>query len=57
MLVKIKSSHLDSVIEGNIYCVFYDEVDGERYILDENGDQTLFDNMVFKYKQIEGKQS
>lgn len=52
MIAKIKASHLDSVIEGNIYRVFNDEANDERYIIDESGERVLFDKMIFKYDLI-----
>jgi len=54
MRVKIKSSHLDSIIEGNIYRVFHDGANDERYIIDEGGERVLFDKMIFKYECMDG---
>ena len=52
MLVKINSSLLDSVLTNNIYRVFNDDKNDERYIFDENREKVLFDGMIFNYELI-----
>ena len=52
MIVRITSSHVDSVAAGKIYRVFNDEANDERYIIDEHGERVLFDRMIFKYELI-----
>ena len=53
MLVKIKSSRLDSVTEGNIYRVFHDGANDERYIIDDGGERVLFGKMIFEYEGMD----
>lgn len=52
LIVKIKSSLLDSILLDNIYRVFEDAKNDERYIVDANGERVLFDKMLFKYEVI-----
>ncbi|MBK6903843.1 MAG: hypothetical protein IPH04_13840 [Saprospirales bacterium] len=52
MVVRAISSHLDSVKQGNIYRVFDDVANDERYIVDENHDKVLFDENIFKWELL-----
>jgi len=39
-------------ISDNIYRIFNDEANDERYLIDEHGEKVLFDRMMFKYELI-----
>ena len=52
MLVKIKSSLLDTISPDKIYRVFNDEENDERYVFDENSEKVLFDKMLFNYELV-----
>ena len=52
MLVKVISSRLDTIKEGQIYRVFDDKKDDERYVVDEEGEMVLFDQNIFKWEVL-----
>lgn len=52
MVVKATSSHLDSIKPDNIYRVFDDTANDERYIFDDNREKVLFDENIFNWEVI-----
>jgi len=50
MMVKVVSSRLETIKSGNIYPVFDDKKDDERYVIDEAGGMVLFDQSIFKWE-------
>ncbi len=52
MIIKIKTSLLDTVTKDKIYRVFNDSDNDERYIIDEKDRKVLFDRTIFNYEII-----
>ena len=52
LLVKVVSSVLPSVEAGEVYRVYDDAKQDERYILDKNSEKVLFDKNIFKWEVI-----
>ena len=52
LLVKIVSSVLPSIEMGQVYRVYDDAKNDERYILDNDNEKVLFDRNIFKWEVI-----
>lgn len=52
MVVRAITSHLDSIKLGNIYRVFDDVSNDERYIFDDNREKVLFDENIFTWEVV-----
>jgi hypothetical protein len=52
LLVKVISALLPSIEVGQVYRVYDDAKQDERYILDSNNEKVLFDKNIFKWEVI-----
>ena len=52
LLVKVVSSVLPSIEPAQVYRVYDDAINDERYILDNNNERVLFDKNIFKWEVI-----
>jgi len=52
LLVKAVSAVLPTIESGEVYRVYDDTKNDERYILDKNNERVLFDKNIFKWEVI-----
>ena len=52
MIVKVTSAVLGSIEPGQVYRVYDDAKNDERYILDGNNEKVLFDKNIFKWEVL-----
>lgn len=52
MIVKVTSSVLNSIEPGQVYRVYDDAKNDERYILDSSNERVLFDKNIFKWEVL-----
>lgn len=52
LIVKVSSSVLPSIEPGQVYRVYDDAKNDERYILDNDNEKVLFDKNIFKWEVL-----